>query len=255
VLLGRAATPTLRRASAMVMPTLRIPARVAAARYFVLACADDLRAVREANETNNCTSSTTRVRVTVPAPDRTAPAAPSKPVTTPAGSGSDSTPLVSGTAEAGSTVRLFAATCGAASAAIASTTATSTGAWQVEAPALASGASAAYAATATDAAGNVSACSVASDPYTYNAGAPGPATQTINSVGTTAWSPGDVTIAAGTKVTWQLGGIHSVISDGPSSFPGTAETSSYSYTFTTAGTYNYHCGIHPAMQGVIRVTA
>ncbi len=46
--------------------TLTIPASTAPGPYYVVACADDLTAVSESNEGNNCLASTTTVQVTLP---------------------------------------------------------------------------------------------------------------------------------------------------------------------------------------------
>jgi hypothetical protein len=43
---------------------LTIPSGTAAGRYYLLACADDLKAVKESNEKNNCTASIAKVAVT-----------------------------------------------------------------------------------------------------------------------------------------------------------------------------------------------
>jgi len=43
--------------------TLTVPARTALGRYYLLACADDLRKVRESSEKNNCRSSAARIRI------------------------------------------------------------------------------------------------------------------------------------------------------------------------------------------------
>lgn len=112
----------------------------------------DLRAVTADNASNTFTSATVTVTV-----DRTAPATPSTPVLT-AGSDSgiagdnltnDTTPTFSGTAEAGSTVKLFD---GATQ--VGSGTATG-GAYSITTSVLTTGAHV-ITATATDAAGNVS---------------------------------------------------------------------------------------------------
>ena len=73
-----------------------------------------------------------------------------------------------------------------------------------------------------------------------------------------AFSPATLTVPAGTTVTWvnHDGDSHSVESSDkrfPSStLLNTGET--YAYTFTTPGTYKYHCGVHSFMTGKIVVT-
>jgi amicyanin len=77
-----------------------------------------------------------------------------------------------------------------------------------------------------------------------------------------AFSPATLTVAAGTTVTWTNNDAvaHTVTSD-TGLFDSGAITAtggyggggSYSYTFSTAGTYNYHCTVHPMMTGKIVV--
>ena len=58
-------TPGLqRRAFARLRPSLRISVVTRPASYFVIACADALRRVRETNERNNCRASLKRLTVT-----------------------------------------------------------------------------------------------------------------------------------------------------------------------------------------------
>lgn len=65
--------------------------------------------------------------------------------------------------------------------------------------------------------------------------------------------PAQDTVPAGQVVTWTWTGtgsiLHSVVSDGPATFPGSGDPQSgngttYTFTFTTPGTYNYHCAVH-----------
>ncbi len=73
-----------------------------------------------------------------------------------------------------------------------------------------------------------------------------------------AFSPTDITVKKGTKVTWTNndGTTHIIAgdtSDGPSN--GTvAPGQSYSFTFDTVGTFKYHCAIHSSMTGSVTVT-
>lgn len=71
------------------------------------------------------------------------------------------------------------------------------------------------------------------------------------------FSPATLTIKAGTTVTWtnQDGAEHIVEADDQSFVSDSLENgSSYSFTFDTAGTFTYHCGIHSSMKGTIIVT-
>lgn len=71
--------------------------------------------------------------------------------------------------------------------------------------------------------------------------------------------PPKMTIPVGTTVKWtnQDGPTHTVTSDTAGIFDSgnLAPTKSFSFTFTTPGTFTYHCAIHPTMMGSIVVTA
>ena len=69
-----------------------------------------------------------------------------------------------------------------------------------------------------------------------------------------AFNPQNITIKAGTTVTWANNDSvsHTIVGDGINS-PVLAQGESYSQTFNTAGTINYHCSIHPSMTGTITV--
>jgi plastocyanin len=75
-----------------------------------------------------------------------------------------------------------------------------------------------------------------------------------------AFSPSTTSIKAGTTVTWtdKTGAPHTVTSDAgdPASFNGSlgGNGATFSFTFTTPGTYKYHCSIHPYMTATITVT-
>ena len=71
-----------------------------------------------------------------------------------------------------------------------------------------------------------------------------------------AFNPATVTVSKGTTVTWvnDDSAPHQIMSD-DSSFQSSplSNGNSYSHTFTTAGSYAYHCAIHPSMTGTIVV--
>ena len=73
------------------------------------------------------------------------------------------------------------------------------------------------------------------------------------------FTPSSVTIKAGGTVTWVFQSLaHTVTfnTPTPTGTPADINTShdtSISRTFTTAGTFNYHCSIHPGMTGVVTV--
>ncbi len=73
-----------------------------------------------------------------------------------------------------------------------------------------------------------------------------------------AFNPDTLTIPAGTKVTWtnKDSATHTVTSDtGAFSSNNLPNGASFSFTFNQAGTFAYHCAIHPRMVAAITVTA
>lgn len=77
------------------------------------------------------------------------------------------------------------------------------------------------------------------------------------SISNFSFSPGTLTIKPGTKVTWTNNDVtsHTVTSDLSGLFgSGTlAPGQSFSFTFTSPDSINYHCNIHPTMKGVVVV--
>jgi plastocyanin len=73
-----------------------------------------------------------------------------------------------------------------------------------------------------------------------------------------AFSPATLTVPVGTKVTWtnKDSASHTVTSDDGKTFDskGMAQGATYSFTFTTAGTFAYHCAVHPMMTATVIVT-
>jgi plastocyanin len=71
-----------------------------------------------------------------------------------------------------------------------------------------------------------------------------------------AFSPATLTVKVGTAVTWtnKDSATHTVTSDsGVFDSGNVAVNATYSYTFTKAGTYAYHCSIHTSMKGTVIV--
>jgi plastocyanin len=70
--------------------------------------------------------------------------------------------------------------------------------------------------------------------------------------------PGEITVAPGTTVTWVNNEAmpHTVV-DSNKGFRSKAlvQDASFSFTFATAGDYNYLCSIHPNMKGKVIVKA
>jgi|SRR5215471_15743317 len=83
-----------------------------------------------------------------------------------------------------------------------------------------------------------------------------PATpNTVNMAGM-AFSPATITVPVNSTITWKNTDnmAHTVTADDNSFDSGNiAAGSSYSRTFTVAGTYNYHCTIHAGMNGKVIV--
>jgi len=71
-----------------------------------------------------------------------------------------------------------------------------------------------------------------------------------------AFNPGDLTVSVGATVTWanQDGVDHTATADDDTwdgALSGGGGT--FEFTFDTAGTFSYHCKIHPSMTGTIIV--
>ena len=75
-----------------------------------------------------------------------------------------------------------------------------------------------------------------------------------------AYSPASLSIAQGDTVTWtnmDTAEHDVVVTSGPVSFrsPMLSKGESWSYTFTTAGSYGYTCSVHPDMRGAVSAKA
>lgn len=71
-----------------------------------------------------------------------------------------------------------------------------------------------------------------------------------------SFQPGTVTIRAGTTIVWtnQDTAPHSIAADdGSFSSESLTMNSIHRRVFTTAGSFPYHCGVHPNMRGTIVV--
>ena len=71
-----------------------------------------------------------------------------------------------------------------------------------------------------------------------------------------AFAPSSLTVKVGTKVTWTNNdsATHTVTADqGAFDSKDLPPGQSYSFTFTKAGTYAYHCAIHPSMTATVVV--
>lgn len=110
----------------------------------------------------------------------------------------------------------------------------------------------------------VASCGGSTSPYGGGGGGGGGGcTPTASQICMNALSfgPPTLTITAGTTVTWQNGSVatHTVTSDAGSSLTydsgNVGPGGTFSQTFNTAGTYNYHCTYHVnrGMTGTITV--
>lgn len=71
-----------------------------------------------------------------------------------------------------------------------------------------------------------------------------------------SFNPSTLTVAPGTTVTWTNNGSTAHTITGPDWDSGQVQPgSTFTHTFNTAGTFAYHCTIHPTMTGQIIVTA
>lgn len=73
-----------------------------------------------------------------------------------------------------------------------------------------------------------------------------------------AYQPSDLTVLAGQTLIWTNSGLgpHTVTSDAGQFDSGRLEAgATFSYTFTTPGTYLYSCLVHPTMHGKVVVLA
>lgn len=75
------------------------------------------------------------------------------------------------------------------------------------------------------------------------------------SIASFAFSPQSLTVTVGTKVTWtnKDSTTHTVTADGGAFNHMLSPGDTFSFTFTKAGTYQYHCSIHPSMTATIVV--
>lgn len=74
-----------------------------------------------------------------------------------------------------------------------------------------------------------------------------------------AFSPAELTIKVGDTVIWtnRDNVPHGVLSDiGQAELQAAPfyKDATYSHTFNTSGTFNYHCGMHPLERGTVTVT-
>lgn len=67
--------------------------------------------------------------------------------------------------------------------------------------------------------------------------------------------PTSITVKKGTEITWtnRDNQVHTVVGTGGIESGNLQGGASYSKTFSTVGSFDYHCGVHPVMQGTVNV--
>ena len=99
------------------------------------------------------------------------------------------------------------------------------------------------------------ACGTAAAPAPTQAPAASGSATKINISGF-KFDPATVTVKAGTTVTWtnQDSANHTVTADdGSWASENLANGATFSFTFAKAGTYAYHCAVHPSMKANVVV--
>ena len=87
---------------------------------------------------------------------------------------------------------------------------------------------------------------------------PPPPSNTIQATNAQLFTPSTLTVAVGQTVTFTFGGLgHNVFFDAkagvPADIPGTNANVSIMRQFGTAGSFPFHCHIHPGMSGTVVV--
>jgi plastocyanin len=85
---------------------------------------------------------------------------------------------------------------------------------------------------------------------------PKQASQVVVHISGSQFQPADITVSAGTNVTWVNDDsvMHTVVSDdGKFNIGNLQHGDSGSMVFNQVGTYAYHCSIHPSMKGSVTV--
>lgn len=87
-------------------------------------------------------------------------------------------------------------------------------------------------------------------------GSPAAATDATVTVADMTFTPGTVTVTLGGAVTWDFADATAHTTTSNQGFWNSGPKSSgqsFARTFTSAGTYGYHCSIHPSMHGRVKV--
>ncbi len=101
----------------------------------------------------------------------------------------------------------------------------------------------------------VSACTTPSATTSGGGNAPGGAAAVA--ITNFAFNPATITVKVGTTVTWTNNDSapHTITADDGSFNSGDiGQGKTYSHTFSSAGTFPYHCTVHPFMKATVVVT-
>ena len=107
----------------------------------------------------------------------------------------------------------------------------------------------------------LAACGGGTGPYGSKSQSPPPPppANTVAATASLAFPPNPLTVNPGENVTFAFGAVaHNVTFDAPGAatpadIPGNNSNVSVQRTFTTSGTYRFHCNIHPGMAGSVVV--
>lgn len=102
----------------------------------------------------------------------------------------------------------------------------------------------------------LTACSKSSSSYGGNTPPPSGSTSNKVSIVNMSFSPSQTTVKKGTTITWTNNDYmtHTVTADANSFNSSNLNNgTTFSFTFNTTGTFNYHCSIHPGMTGSVIV--
>jgi len=105
----------------------------------------------------------------------------------------------------------------------------------------------------------LAACGGGTGPYGSNSKSSPPPTNTVAATAGLAFTQNPLTVHSGETVTFAFGAVaHNVTFDAPggatpADIPGNNSNVSIGRIFTAAGTYRFHCTIHPGMAGSVVV--
>ena len=89
------------------------------------------------------------------------------------------------------------------------------------------------------------------------AGGGGGGTASAVTIQNFAFNPPTISVKVGAKVTWtnqDSTGYTVTFDTGSDTSDTLANAATYDHTFATAGSFTYHCKIHPTMKGTVTVT-